>query len=168
MSFEGTLDKLTERQRCVVEGVAHRKTIKKIASELGLSPSTVNEHLSAAKKNANVRSTDELVALFFLDNNPATARTIDRGVNFRVRHSDPIGQQAQQDNSGFMLLADSAPMDRTLFVRPTEPSVVPEELDGHAAVLPRLMQIAKLTGLILAAAVLALVALQSVTGLMGQ
>lgn len=163
---------LTERQFVVLEGVAHRKTIKKIANELGLSPSTVNEHLAAAKRRSGATSTDELVAMFFegrasSETENRAARTICTGGDFRVEAAFDSSQSAPQDDAGLMLLADSRALDRSLFAGITEPRIVPEELDGPAAALPRLVHIAKLTGLILAAAVLALVALQSATGLLG-
>ena len=163
---------LTERQFTVLEGVAHRKTIKKIANEMGLSPSTVNEHLSAAKRRAGAHSTDELVALYFEDRatsktDSGSTRTIDTGADFRVGEARETSQSPLQGDADWLTMADSGALRSSFFAGSNEPNIVPEELDGSDAVLLRLVHIAKLTGFILAATVLALVALQSVTSLMG-
>lgn len=162
MATDTVAQSLTLRQRTVVQGVAFRKPIKKIANELGLSPSTVNEHLSAAKRRVGATSTDELVAFYFNKlHDPATPLSC-TGPKKRVENATSPRSRSGQDDHGLLLMSDAGSfLGEPSWPLNDQPKIVPEELDGRNAILFRLVHIAKLTGLILAAFILAVLALQS-------
>lgn len=58
---KGALDILTEREQDVVDGVCQGQTFKEIARGLGLSPSTVSNHLYRIYNKLNVNSRSELI-----------------------------------------------------------------------------------------------------------
>ncbi|SET57847.1 RNA polymerase sigma factor, sigma-70 family [Thalassotalea agarivorans] len=57
------LDKLTQRESEIVQGICQGQTFKQIAKSLGLSPSTVSNHLYRIYNKLNINSRSELVAL---------------------------------------------------------------------------------------------------------
>jgi DNA-binding CsgD family transcriptional regulator len=60
---EQALDKLTAREKEVVEGICSGLTFKTIARNLGLSPSTISNHLYRIYRKLGINSRSELVAL---------------------------------------------------------------------------------------------------------
>ena len=57
------MEGLTPRERQVLKGIAAGKLNKTIASDLGLSPKTVEKHRSSLRKKLKVRSVAELVRI---------------------------------------------------------------------------------------------------------
>ncbi len=60
---EQALDKLTAREKEVVEGICTGLTFKTIARNLGLSPSTISNHLYRIYRKLGINSRSELAAL---------------------------------------------------------------------------------------------------------
>lgn len=58
------LDRLTRRQRECLQGVLALKPAKRIAHDLGISPSAVEKHLAQARDRLGVSSTAEAARLF--------------------------------------------------------------------------------------------------------
>ena len=163
-------DELTNRQRSIVQSLVRRTPIKQIAHELGIAPSTVNDHIRQAKRKLEVGTTSELVALFLRDEES-------------VLDSPPIGGQTKKrivrpefgihemgkDDSEYLVLSDAVSFANAApWTIGLEPRVLPEELDGPNAILPRLLAIGKTVALILAAVILSVAALESIQGLVEQ
>ena len=61
--LQNSLDKLTEREKQVVQGICDGNTFKQIAKSLSLSPSTVSNHLYRIYLKLGVNTRSELVSL---------------------------------------------------------------------------------------------------------
>jgi DNA-binding CsgD family transcriptional regulator len=64
VSLKPPLDQLTGRQRECLRGVAHYRTYKEIARDLGISESMVEKHLRTARDKLGVESTAEAARLY--------------------------------------------------------------------------------------------------------
>jgi RNA polymerase sigma factor (sigma-70 family) len=60
---QSPIDKLTLREQQVVEGVTQGLSFKQIAKKLGLSPSTVSNHLYRIYQKLNINNRSELADL---------------------------------------------------------------------------------------------------------
>lgn len=156
---------LTDKQAAVALGLLRRTPYKMIAGELGIAESTVNDHIRALRRKFDVSSTQKLVERL-LTTELVAMSTPQNGGQQKTWVETPIffGEHSQQ-NDEFLLADVSCAISSTDFDWPSEPSVVPEELDGPDAVLPRLLAVAKTIVWILAALVLTIAALNGVNSL---
>lgn len=157
---------LTERQEAILRALVRRTPIKQIAFDNAIAPSTVNDHIRAMKRKLEVSTTAELVA-HFLEADTGPAAPPDGGeTKCRMSRWSPASESSRRGHAEALSLSDSMAFSiRAPWAGRGEPRVVPEELDGPAATIPRLLAIAKAVALILAAVVLAIVALDTVDGL---
>ena len=151
-----SLDTLTQRQAEIVRLVALRTPVKVIAQELGIAPSTVNDHIVAAKRKLHVDSTRQLAEVFLASAVASQTDTPQDGgaLKNRVVESSIATETSPRDKPAFSFHDSMA--SRTFddwYIR--EPTVVPEALDGDTATLARLVAIAKIIALIFASVVLA-------------
>ncbi len=175
------MDRLTEKQRAILHALFLRTPIKKIAADRMISPSTVNEHIRAAKQKLGAASTQELMEIYYglqgyhansaeknaPEDGARTTPIDDTGPKNRVHHTAHIPEKADRDHRNSFLLNDTmTAMVEAPWATQHEPSVVPEELDGPHGLLPRLVTIAKIVLAIFAAVTLALTALQSLSGVL--
>lgn len=172
---------LTERQEAIVHALVRRTPIKQIAFEQGIAPSTVNDHIKAIKRKYGFASTAELVGHFVggiesappplppiphLDA-PLAGTPSNGGVTkSRMGESPAFRKGFGQGHTDALALSDSLTFSfEAPWAGVREPRVVPEELDGPGATVPRLIAIAKTVALILATVVLSITALETVDGL---
>lgn len=148
-------DKLTDRQRDVLVLIDQRMPIKRIAHELNISESRVNQHIRALKDAFGVQGLDELVQAYreqASENNGHTDYRKPASSNSGVPPSPSTQHKEDRVAPGEFVLADVAPL---AIEAPWEakhgPRVVPGVLDGDHAVLYRL---AVIIGLALAFIVL--------------
>lgn len=107
------LDKLTARQRQCLEGVLALKRTKRIAHDLGISPSAVEKHLAQARDRLGVASTSEAAQIF---------------ASFRG---------AEKPHCGISHLAQfGSDMDRRAVLHSTAPEQLRRVEDAHQGVLP--------------------------------
>jgi DNA-binding CsgD family transcriptional regulator len=174
----GAEQRLTERQRAVMERIDRRVPIKVIALELGVSETRVNQHIRALKDIYNAVSLGELVenyrasADFEAPEEPAQnalGNGPDTGLlkpyseaaytNSQINPAADLTDFLSQDDPGQLVLGDATPLiEQAPWLRPGEPRVVPGVLDGEHAVLLRLAAIVGIAAGILAAVVLAVTA----------
>lgn len=154
-------DAFTERQRTIAWALVRRTPIKRIAADLGISPSTVNDHIKSMKRKVGVESTSDLVAAI-LENHALPNRSNEGGIKNRV----PSASDLELDDGRGEQPDPLSPLSQTPVgtVPDDEPSIVPEEFDGPNGSLSRLVAITKIVALIFAAAVLAIVAMESMVG----
>ena len=145
----------TRRQREVLELIDRRMPIKRIAFELGISESRVNQHIRALKDAYGVQGLDALVAAY-----RAQTPEIERNADYRnaassnseVPHHRHVDHEGDRVAPGEFVLADVAPIAiEAPWEAKHDPRVVPGVLDGDHAVLYRL---AVIVGLALAFIVL--------------
>lgn len=163
-------NELTARQRSIVQSLVRRTPIKQIAYELEIAPSTVNDHIRQAKKKLGVNTTSELVTLVLRDEDNAFDGPLIGGqTKKRIVQAGSGIQTTGKDEPEHLVLSDTVTFPNTApWMIGLEPRVLPEELDGPNAILPRLLAIGKTVALILAAVILSVTALQSVQGLVEQ
>lgn len=156
---------LTERQLAIVKQVALRTPIKEIAYELGVAPSTVNDHLAAAKRKLGVRTTRDLVSLVLAEKQAFGSDDVTPQIGGHTKNriglSESSPQQERKDKPVFSFhdsMALGSPDD--WYTR--EPAVVPEALDGENATTARLIAIAKFAALIMTCVILAGTALVAI------
>ena len=146
---------LTDRQRDVLVLIDRRMPIKRIAFELDISESRVNQHIRALKDAYGVQGLDALVQAYreeTLENVEDAAFRKPAYSNNGVTRSDIGGQSEDRVAPGEFVLADVAPLAiEAPWKARHEPRVVPGVLDGDHAVLYRL---AVIVGLALAFIVL--------------
>jgi DNA-binding CsgD family transcriptional regulator len=158
---------LTDRQWEIVKQVVLRTPIKEIAHKLGLAPSTVNDHLAAAKRKLGVATTRELATLVIegqcvgeLDD--IAPPQIAGGTKNRIGETSDSVDWECKDEPVFSFHESAAlGVNADWYVRGA--GAVPEALDGDDATLARLFAIAKMLALLLASIILAgasLVAIQ--------
>ncbi len=170
--------RLTDRQRAVMERIDRRVPIKVIALDLGVSETRVNQHIRALKDIFEAASLGELV-----ENYRATVRSEDAGMhteselgtgpdtallkpfsqaaytNSQINPEADLTKSGPQDDPGQLVLGDARPLiEQAPWLRPGEPRVVPGVLDGEHAVLLRLGAIVGIASGILASVVLAVTA----------
>lgn len=155
-------DRLTEKQRAVLERLDRRVPIKVIAAELGVSESRVNQHIRAIKNHYGVESLGELV-----DRVRSAEEAPSRKPAYRKRQlPEPAPAMHPEDRvaPGEFVLADVVPVaiEAPWQVR-HEPRVVPGVLDGENAVLFRLAVITGLAVGIIAAVLLVMTAALTVS-----
>lgn len=161
---------LTERQEAILHALIRRTPIKQIAFDQGIAPSTVNDHIKAIKRKYGCASTAELVAHFVAGiegASPPVATPSNGGVTkSRMFESTPLREGLERGRTDALALSDSMTFSfEAPWAGVREPRVVPEELDGPGATVPRLIANAKTVALILATVVLAITALETVDGL---
>lgn len=157
---------LTERQDAILRALVRRTPIKQIAADQGVAPSTVNDHIKAIKRKFGFASTSDLVAYFIgtMENSPPPNGG---QTKFRMSEARPDRKECGQGHTDALALSDSLAFHlEAPWTKAREPRVVPEELDGPGATVPRLIAIGKTVALILAIVVLSLMALDTVAGLM--
>ena len=142
----------TRRQREVLELIDRRMPIKRIAFELDISESRVNQHIRALKDAYEVEGLDALVAAYRTEN-PGDTPYRNTASSFReVSDTGRMPQEGDRVAPGEFVLADVAPLAIEVpWNAKREPRVVPGVLDGDHAVLYRL---AVIVGLALAFIVL--------------
>ena len=161
-------EKLTERQDAIARALILRTPIKKIAADLDIAPSTVNDHIKALKRKLGVQSTPDLVASLLGQAPPRPPSNWGETKN-RLPEGWLGGDSTVRDREGSLLLSDSVGLPIGGPWKPwSEPRVVPEELDGPEGLVPRLLAIGKIIALILAAVILAVLAMQAVMGILEQ
>lgn len=162
---------LTERQEAVLHALVRRTPIKQIAHDQGIAPSTVNDHIKAIKRKYGFDSTAELVAHFVgtLESSPSLANPAPSNggeTKLRMPETAPVRKEWGRGHTEALALSDSMAFSfEAPWAGVREPRVVPEELDGPGATVPRLIAIGKTVALILATIVLAIMALETVDGL---
>ncbi|WP_428028004.1 response regulator transcription factor [Altererythrobacter sp.] len=159
---------LTERQRAVAKSLVRRTPYKVIAADLGIAESTVNDHIRALRRKFDANSTRELVETL-LDTDLAGTGYPQFGgeTKNRVERFGVFGEFPARNDE--YLLADSASVfTDAASIWPSEPLVVPEELDGPDAIWPRLQAIVKTISLILIVVVLTVAALNGINSLVLQ
>lgn len=159
---------LTDRQQAIARALIRRTPIKQIASDLEIAPSTVNDHIKTIKRKFGVRSTAQLVAAL-LGEPAIKAPSNEGGTNNRLPMHWSFGDESSRDRDGSFMLSDSvAPSSWEPWKPAPESRVVPEELDGPDATIPRLLEIGKILAWILAGVVLTILAFQAVMGIVNQ
>lgn len=157
---------LTERQEAILSALVCRTPIKQIAFDHAIAPSTVNDHIRALKRKADVSSTAELVSRFLAAPDQLETPPDGGARNWRVSGAGRVGEDVGEGHAEALALSDSMAFSiEAPWAGGREPSVVPEELDGPDATVPRLIAIAKMIVLILAVVVLSILALETVDGL---
>lgn len=149
------LPTLTDRQMEVLALIDRRMPIKRIAFELGISESRVNQHIRALKDAFGVQGLDALVAKYraqITENEETAGYRIPASSNFGVPQTQASPQRGDRVAPGEFVLADVAPLAiEAPWEAKHEPRVIPGVLDGDHAVLYRL---AVIIGLALAFIVL--------------
>ena len=149
------LPMLTDRQMEVLTLIDRRMPIKRIAYELGISESRVNQHIRALKDAFGVQGLDALVDEYRAqdaENKGTAGYRIPASSNFGVPQSHTSPQTGDRVAPGEFVLADVAPLAiEAPWEAKHEPRVIPGVLDGDHAVLYRL---AVIIGLALAFIVL--------------
>lgn len=174
----GAAQRLTDRQRAVMERIDRRVPIKVIALELGVSETRVNQHIRALKDIYAAASLGELVENYRAsadfeapdepEQNPLGIGP-DTGLlkpfseaaytNSQINAAADMADFGSRDDPGQLVLGDARPLiEQAPWLRPGEPRVVPGVLDGEHAVLLRLAAIVGIAAGILAAVVLAVTA----------
>lgn len=174
----GAAQRLTDRQRAVLERIDRRVPIKVIALELGVSETRINQHIRALKDLYDAASLVELVENYRATLSSEEREASAQGDLKRIPHTGPAQPFSEvaytksqvnpaadpiefggRDDPGQLLLGDARPLiDQAPWLRPGEPRVVPGVLDGEHAVLLRLGAIIGIASGILAAVVLAVTA----------
>lgn len=164
---QDTLDPdLTERQEAILRALLLRTPIKQIAFDHAIAPSTVNDHIKAMKRKFGVQSTAQLVARFLQSRDSSWTPANGGETNCRMSGSQFVGEASLRGHTDALALSDSMAFSiEAPWAGGREPRVVPEELDGPGATVPRLIAIAKAVALILAVVVLSIMALETVDGL---
>ena len=146
---------LTDRQMEVLALIDRRLPIKRIAHELGISESRVNQHIRALKDAFGVQGLDALVEAYRVqvpekDRNEAYRFSASSFSEVPPQRHSP--QEGDRVAPGEFVLADVAPLAiEAPWEAKHEPRVIPGVLDGDHAVLYRL---AVIIGLALAFIVL--------------
>jgi DNA-binding CsgD family transcriptional regulator len=143
---------LTPRQRAVIERIERRVPIKTIASELGISPTRVNQHVRAIKDHYGVNSLGELVDNFRAADDQAGEREDvgdeediapfpkDAFTNQQVSPAAEGRETALRNDSAEFAFSDALSISiEAPWERETEPVVVPGVLDGRNFVTARLL-----------------------------
>lgn len=157
---------LTERQEAILRALVRRTPIKQIAFGQGIAPSTVNDHIKAIKRKFGFASTAELVAHFVATMESAPTPANGGQTKLRMPETAPMRKEWGRGHTDALALSDSMAFSfEAPWAGVREPRVVPEELDGPGATVPRLIAIGKTVALILATVVLAIMALETVDGL---
>ncbi len=158
--------KLTARQRSVMERIDRRVPIKVIASELGVSETRINQHIRALKDIYQAGSLNELVEEYRARHR-ANAEAEDPAPYRKPEYSkkqlpdeNSSGDQTSRDSASVKSAGSYAPAMSLMAsgVDQSEPKVVPGVLDGEHAVLLRLATIVGIAFGILAAVVLSVTA----------
>ena len=149
---------LTKQQERVVEGLANRLTIKEVAADLGLSPSTINQHIKAAKLRLQVNTHRELVEAYCANCDSSSSTRAKNGVS---PTAFPLPEPGPDDPGG-LVLSDSQSFDFEL-PRPGRDRIVPQALDGTFAGYSRLAAMAVLVAVIFTAVVLGTMAVEKVS-----
>lgn len=157
---------LTERQEAILRALVRRRPIKQIAFDHAIAPSTVNDHIKAMKRKVGARSTAELVSFYLAAAEPSMTPPNGGATKSRVSAFGQVGNEPGRGHAEALAFSDSMSFSiEAPWAGLREPSVVPEELDGPAATVPRLIAIVKIIALILAVVVLSILALETVDGL---
>lgn len=157
---------LTNRQEAILSALLRRTPIKQIAFDQGIAPSTVNDHIKAMKRKFGVETTAQLVAAALNSEHREASPPFKGATKGRVLESSWPAEEIGRGRTDALALSDSmAFVFEAPWVGRQEPRVVPEELDGPRAIVPRLIAIGKAVSLILAVVVLSILALQTVDGL---
>lgn len=174
----GAAQRLTERQRAVIERIDRRVPIKVIAQELGVSETRINQHIRALKDIYAAASLGELVENYratLPPEPPAEAPEEDLGTSPDEALAKPLSEPAynknqinpkpdlpdlsEREDPGQLVMSDAMPLtEQAPWLRPAEPRVVPGVLDGEHAVLFRLGAIVGIASGILAAVILTITA----------
>lgn len=125
---------LTQRQLAVLEGIAHRKTIKVIAHQLGVSESAINQQIRVLKSLFDAADLSELSHVYSLYSNGKTSRAC-RKTAYRKKQLPQASvpkPDLQTDDAGMVLTFNDAlvyhqpaPWDESGTDR-----IVPEVLNG--------------------------------------
>jgi len=132
---------LTERQLEVLERIVQRKSYKVIAAELDISETRVKQHVRTIKDRLDANTMPELVEHYhaLASGSPFTNSI---GPKRELPEPGRIAQETAENDPGKLELADSLTMSRMApWEFSTEPRVVPKNLDGEGAALPRLLAI---------------------------
>jgi hypothetical protein len=177
----GAAQRLTVRQRAVIERIDRRVPIKVIAQELGVSETRINQHIRALKDVYAAASLGELVENYratLVVTEPEAAQDNDVGglgnatdeesrtpfseaayINNQINPATDFAEFGQRDDPGQLVMSDAMPLiEQAPWLRSGEPRVVPGVLDGEHAVLFRLVAIVGIAAGILAAVVLTVTA----------
>ena len=156
---DNVLDTLTDKQQDVLDLLVLHKTSKQIARELGISPHTVDQRVTAARKKFGVETRSELAAAYM-------AATADRGdaplYERAVYQSSQVETPPDPGDQGAG--SDTEPDDSQVHADPGKPlestrqivqyRVVPESFEGRYGYFWRLTAIVGITlGLLVAALV---------------
>jgi DNA-binding CsgD family transcriptional regulator len=179
----GAARRLTDRQRAVMERIDRRVPIKVIAQELGVSETRINQHIRALKDFYDAGNLGDLVENYRATLTPEAAEASagnDLGSHadtvllkpfseaaYRYSQLSPAADPAdfgQRDDPGQLVLSDAMPLiEQAPWLRQGEPRVVPGVLDGEHAVLVRLGAIVGIASGILAAVILAVTAVKTLS-----
>jgi len=139
----------------VIERIERRVPIKTIASELGISPTRVNQHVRAMKDLYGVNSLGELVDIFREEFGPANdLEEPDDGCEMGVCNpftkdalrkdefpsAEENGERATRNDTAEFAFSDALSISvEAPWARQVEPTVVPGMLDGRNFVTARLL-----------------------------
>ena len=166
METDLTEVELTDRQRSVTVGLLKRQTLKEIALDLGISPSTVDEHKRAAMRAFGASNTKELIEAFIRHGYAARILHPEKptGADLRVPVPPIPDDPGAQDGPGIFRFDDAMSFHATApWLK--EKSAVPEALDGDNAVRNRLALIGAFAGGILLLLIVGIAAFQALSGI---
>ena len=179
----GAARRLTDRQRAVMERIDRRVPIKVIAQELGVSETRINQHIRALKDFYDAGSLGDLVDNYRATLAPDTVeeptesdlgRSADTGLlkpfsevaytKTQINPAAHFPDFGQRDDPGRLVLSDAVPLiEQAPWLTPAEPRVVPGVLDGEHAVLLRLGVMVGIASGILAAVILTIAAVRTLS-----
>lgn len=161
---------LTERQAQVAGLLARHFGIKEISAELGISTSTVSDHVAALKRIYGATSHSGIVAGYlseYADIQPGDGPEKLAGHLFRVPESARFAAGEVANDPGALHFDDAVQFPRANWPYRQEPKVVPGWLDGEHATAGRLMAVLLGIFILVATVVLSVSAIDGIGELVG-
>ena len=157
------IEALTPRQREVLELVGRGQQNKVIASHLDVSEGRVEQHVSRLKEILGVNSRAELTEIWLdaVRKIPPLGDTL--GAKTSVPPDHELPQAPLRNDAGSAVFSDAAALNfAPHWEAQPAPRAVPERLDGEDATRTRLIEIGKLTALIMIILILSLATLSAI------
>lgn len=145
-------DRLTEKQREVIELLLEHMTSKEIAAQLDVSHHTVDQRIGIAKKKFDVNTRSELVSAYkreMVSNQTDNGKPVYEE-SYIPTFAIPLSKDLTSDAESDLVLVDRKPREYSVSeAKPVSRRVVPEVFDGRLGSFWRIGAIAGLAAIML-------------------